>query len=263
MPLKTPYSQLKVWLIDMDGVVYRGSEPLPGAAAFIAALQETKTPFLFLTNNATKTPDQSLDRLARMDINVSEREIFTSALATAAYLCRHYPPPQNVVVVGGQGIRVALTDAGYNLASSADEADLVVSALDQSVTYAHLAEATLAINRGCPWIATNADPSLPSERGDLPGAGAIIALLAAATGRDPLVIGKPETGIFTQALAQLRAAPGEAVMLGDRLTTDILGGHNAGLMTMCVLTGIATQTDAENYRPRPDFIIPDLTSLLD
>jgi 4-nitrophenyl phosphatase len=263
MPLKSPFSSLSAWLIDMDGVLYQGKRPLPAAAEFINALQAEGKPFLFLTNNATRTPAEYVQRLAQMGIRVTEDAIFTSALATTRYVKENYPPPRRAIVIGGNGIRQAMQDAGYEVVDEADGVTLVISAMDTDATYARMAEATLAVRAGAPWIQTNPDPTFPSERGIVPGAGAIMAFLEAATEQKPLIIGKPETGIFRQALAILGASPEETVMLGDRLETDILGGHRAGLKTICVLTGIASRAQAEAYDPRPDWIIEDLTALVD
>ena len=263
MPLKPPFNSISAWLIDMDGVIYRGADVLPGAAQFIQSLQENGHRFLFLTNNATKTPEQSVARLAGMGIQVPISAIFTSALATAAFLVDKHPPPKRVLVLGGAGIQTALSEAGYDLVVRAGQAEIVVNALDQNATYADFAEAALAIAAGCPWIATNADPSLPTERGNLPGAGAMIAVLSTTTGQEPEIIGKPSVAIFEQALGRLGAEPQDTVMVGDRLTTDILGGHRAGLKTLCVLTGISTRAMAESYDPRPDWIVPDLRAVLD
>ncbi len=262
MPLKSPFSSLAAWLIDMDGVLYHGKRPLPAAAEFINALQTEGKPFIFLTNNATRTPSEYVRRLAEMGIVVSEDAIFTSALATARFAQEQFPSPRPVIIVGGNGIRVAMKNAGYTLVEQAELASLAISAMDTEATYARMAETALAIRAGVPWIQTNPDPTFPSERGILPGAGAIQAFLETATERKPVVIGKPQQGIFRQALAILGASPEETVMLGDRLETDILGGHRAGLKTICVLTGIASRAQAEAYEPRPDWIIEDLTALV-
>ena len=261
--LADPFADLRAWLIDMDGVLYRGVEPLPAAAELLAALRNGNHPYLLLTNNATMTPAQFVAKLARMHIEAPEEAIFTSSLATASWLGQHYPPPRRVLVIGGDGIRAALATSGYERITTAEEAEVVVVGLDQQARYEQLAEAALAIQADKPWIATNPDRSVPSERGDLPGAGALLALLTAATGRQPFVIGKPAAGMFELALARLNVRPDETVMLGDRLDTDIVGGHRAGLHTICVLTGVSTQADAEACDPRPDWIISDLTALLD
>ncbi len=263
MPLKAPYNALKAWLIDMDGVLYHGTRPLPAAADFIQALQAAHIPFLFLTNNATRTPEEYVHRLGEMGIRIHVERVFTSALATASYARAHFPPPRQALIVGGNGIRVAMQEAGYSLIEKEKEAELVISSLDTQLTYARLTEATLAIRRGAPWLQTNPDRTFPSERGIVPGAGAIQAFLEAATEQTPIVIGKPQPDIFHQALQILGAQPEETVMLGDRLETDILGAHRAGLKTICVLTGIANRAQAEAYVPRPDWIIDDLTALLE
>ncbi|NOZ70446.1 MAG: HAD family hydrolase [Chloroflexi bacterium] len=262
MTLKPPFDSIQAWLIDMDGVIYRGAKPLPAADAFIRTLQESQRPFLFLTNNATKTPTQIIARLAQMGIVVEENRVFTSAQATAAYLKSQAPPPQRVLIVGGEGLHQAISNAGYEIVNRAEEAQWVVSGLDQHVTYEQLGEATLAIRWGCPWLATNPDRTWPGERGELPGAGALVALLEAATDQHPTIIGKPEPNFFLQALARLGVSADQAVMVGDRLSTDILGGHRAGLRTICTLTGVTTQAQAEAYNPRPDWIVPDLRALL-
>ena len=262
MTLTAPFNDLQGWLIDMDGVLYHGTHPLPAARDFIATLQAQKTPFLFLTNNATRTPDAYVSRLAEMGIHVGPDAIFSSALATALYVKEHFPPPRRALVIGGSGIQVALQEADYELVQQANEADLVISSMDVAITYPRLAEATLAIRGGAPWLQTNPDPTFPSERGIIPGAGSIQAFLETATEQKPIVVGKPQPGIYRQALARLGVAPEHAVMLGDRLETDILGGHRAGLKTMCVLTGIANRAQAETYHPRPDWIIDDLTKII-
>jgi 4-nitrophenyl phosphatase len=262
MPLKSPFDQYQGWLIDMDGVLYQGKRPLPAAPTFIAALQDAGTPFLFLTNNATRTPEAYVQRLAEMAIHVGPDAIFSSALATALYVKEQFPPPRRALVVGGPGIQIALQEAGYELVHGADEADLVVSAMDVKATYRSMAEATLAVRAGAPWLQTNPDPTFPSERGIMPGAGSIQAFLETATEQKPIIVGKPQPGIYRQALAMLGVAPERAVMLGDRLETDILGGHRAGLHTICVLTGIASRAQAQAYHPAPDWIIPDLMALV-
>lgn len=263
MPLRPPFASIHGWLLDMDGVIYRGRALLPAADTLIHTLQAEQRPFLFLTNNATKTPEQIQHHLAELGIHVSPAHIFTSALATAAALQTMAPPPQRVLVVGSQGLRQALQEKGYQLVDVAEDAQWVVQGLNQHVSYTELSEATLAIRRGCPWLATNPDRTWPGERGQYPGAGALTALLVAATDRQPTVIGKPEPGIYQQALTRLGVAASDAVMVGDRLETDILGGHRAGLRTICTLTGVSTREQALTYQPSPDWIISDLRELLD
>ena len=251
----------KAFLIDGDGVLYRGNTRLPGAQTFISTLSETATPYLLLTNNATQTPEQVAGKLARMEIWVESHQIFTSALATASYLKDRYGAGRRILPVGMEGLWVALQAAGFVLVEDHRQADLVVAALDRDLTYGKLAEAALAIRRGCPFVGTNPDRSFPSERGIEPGAGAVLALLEAATNVAPTVIGKPQAGIFLQALARLGSLAAETVMVGDRYETDILGGHNAGLCTAAVLTGISTAQEFAAADPPPTWVFPDLVAL--
>lgn len=252
----------RAFLIDLDGVLHRGQERLPGAVEFIDALLAAGAPFLVMTNNATSTPDQVASRLQRMGIAVGRERVYSSALATAGWLLQRFPAGSRVLPVGEAGLREALQEAGFALVDRHQDAQAVVAGLDRAITYARLAEAALAINAGCPFIATNPDRSIPTERGIEPGAGAIQALLEAATGVAPLVIGKPQTAFFELALARLASPPEEAVMVGDRYDTDILGGQRAGVRTAAVLTGISTAEELAAADPPPTWVFADLVELL-
>jgi 4-nitrophenyl phosphatase len=249
--------------MDGDGVLYRGSQRLPGARRFIAGLEEAGIPFLLVPNNATRTPGQVAEKLAHMDIVIRPEQILTSALATAGYLRATYGLGRRILMVGEIGLELALGQAGYQLVDDHREAELVVAALDRGLTYEKLAQATLAIRRGCPFIATNPDRSIPSERGVEPGAGSVLALLEAASDVSPLVIGKPQPGIFQQALAQLGIPATDAVMVGDRYETDILGGLGAGIPTAAVLTGITGAQEFAAANPPPTWVFADLEALLE
>lgn len=250
------------FLLDLDGVLHRGKERLPGAVELLDAFHATDTPFQVMTNNATSTPEQVAARLNGMGIAVAREDVFSSALATAGWLRQRYPAYNRVLCVGETGLRVALEDGGYDLVDRHDEAELVVAGLDRAITYARLAEAALAINAGCPFVASNPDRSIPTERGIEPGAGAIQAFLAASTGVAPVVIGKPETAFFSLAIERLGCSPDETVMVGDRYDTDILGGARAGIRTMAVLTGISTAEDLAAAEFPPTWMFADLVELL-
>lgn len=255
-------ASVRAFLLDGDGTLYRGVEPLPGAQEFLAALQAAGAPFLLLTNNATSTPEQVAERMAPMGLPIGPGQVFNSAQATASWLLARYPAGSRVLAVGEYGLQKALTDAGFALVDDHWEAELVVAGLDRQVTYARLAEATLAITRGCPFVGTNPDRSIPTERGIEPGAGALLASLEAATGVTPPMIGKPQPAFVHEALALIGARADEAVMVGDRYETDILGGCNAGICTAAVLTGITTAKEFAAADPKPTWVFEDLVALL-
>jgi 4-nitrophenyl phosphatase len=248
--------------MDGDGTLYAGRQPLPGAGEFIAAIQEAGVPYLLLTNNATRTPEQLAQGMAEIGLPMGAEHIFTSAQATATWLARHYALSSRILVVGEVGLRTELAGAGFPLVDDYRQADLVVAGLDRQATYARLAEATLAIRRGCPFIATNPDRSIPTERGIEPGAGAVLAFLEAASDVTPTLIGKPQPDFFLQALDRVGVAAGETVMIGDRYETDILGGYRTGMCTAAVLTGVTTAEAFARANPPATWVFRDMAELL-
>lgn len=233
---------INAFIIDMDGVLYRGEAAIPGAAGFLALLREQGKKFLLLTNNSTRTPAQYVEKLARMGIQVDQGHIFTSAQATALYLRQVARPGSRVYLVGMDGIREALLAEGFTLTDGTD-VDFVVVGMDTTVTYEKLKKATLAIRAGARFIATNPDRTLPTEEGIVPGAGSILAAIETATGVKPTIVGKPQKPIFDIALKRLGSRPEETAVIGDRLETDILGGIRSGLKTILVLSGVTTRED--------------------
>ncbi|MBX5491700.1 MAG: TIGR01457 family HAD-type hydrolase [Chloroflexi bacterium] len=247
-------------LIDLDGVIYRGRQVLPGAHALFAHLHQHRIPYRLLTNNATLTPRQYQAKLRAMGIRVPATSVLTSAVATAAYLREVAGPGARVLVVGERGLRNALRAAGCVLVDR--QADYVVAGLDRTVCYPRLTAACLAIAAGATFIGTNPDPAFPTEEGLWPGAGAIQALLTACTGVRPRVIGKPQPTMLEQALRQLGVAPADALMVGDSLLTDVAGGRAAGVPTALVLTGVTRASDLAAATVRPDHVFRDLAELL-
>jgi 4-nitrophenyl phosphatase len=261
--LQSPASSLqpptfKSLIIDLDGVLYRGNEPIEGAREFIALLQREEIPFLLLTNNSTRTPGRYVEKLAKMGIVVGESDVLTSAQATALYLERIAPPGARVYAIGEEGLRAAL---GEKYILTEDKADFVVVDMDSELTYEKLRVATLLIRGGAGFIATNPDKTLPTEEGLIPGNGAILAALEAATGVAPFVVGKPEPAIFDLALARMGVGKEGAVVIGDRLETDILGGWRAGLITILVLSGATSRQELENSPVKPDLVFEDVRQL--
>jgi len=252
-------NRIRALILDMDGVLWRGEEPAPGLVDFFALLHERGIRYIMATNNASKTPEQYVDQLARFGVHVPPETVLTSAQATASFLRRQAPPGTPVYIIGEEGLRRALTEAGFVL--SADGARYVVVGWDRGLTFEKLAQATLLIRAGAAFIGTNPDRTWPGERGLLPGNGAILAALETATDTRPIIIGKPETPLFEEALARLGASPEETAMVGDRLETDILGGQRMGLFTILLLSGVARREDLETSPVRPDLVLEDLAAL--
>jgi 4-nitrophenyl phosphatase len=247
-------------LIDLDGVLYRGRAPLPGASELFDFLREHKISYLLVTNNSTLTREAFVERLAGFDIHVTPNEIMTSAVATAAYLRTLAPAGTKVNVVGESGLVHELERFGFVMAGR--DAEYVVAGWDKTVTYEKLRVATLAIRDGATFVGTNPDKTYPMENDIIPGAGSILAALVAATDVEPIIVGKPEPIIIQRCLELIGTTPEETAMLGDRLDTDILGGQRAGTGTILVLTGISTREEAAAWQPQPDLIVTDLTELI-
>jgi molybdenum cofactor cytidylyltransferase/probable selenium-dependent hydroxylase accessory protein YqeC len=257
LQLPTPNS-IRSLIIDLDGVLYRGDQAIVGAKEFIALLQRERVPFLLLTNNSTRTPGQYVTKLAKMGITIEESDVLTSAQATALYMERIAPPGARVYTIGEEGLRAALRDK-YTITEK--RADFVVVGMDTGLTYKKLKTATLLIRSRARFIATNPDKTLPTEVGLIPGNGAAIAALEAATGVAPFVVGKPEPAIFDLALARMGVDKEGAAVIGDRLETDILGGRRAGLITILVLSGATNRQVLESSSIKPDLVFEDVRQL--
>jgi len=247
-------------LIDMDGVLYRGLTGLPGGPELIAFAEANGIQYLLVTNNSTLSPAQFVERLAKVGVRVREESVMTSGAATAAYLATFAPAGTKVNVVGEQGLIEQLEKRGFVLAGR--DAEYVVCGWDKGITFEKLKTACLAICDGAKFIGTNPDKTYPLEKDIIPGAGSIIAALVAATDVTPTIVGKPEPIITQQALKLLGAKAEETVILGDRLDTDVLAGHRAGVPSILVLTGISTLDEAERAEFKPDLIVEDLPTLI-
>jgi len=251
-------------LIDLDGVVYTGREPIAGAALFLAEARRRGLKFLLVTNNSTTSPEFVVERLRGMGIAASPEEILTSAQAAAAYVRSHCGPGSRVRIIGEAGLLQAAEKEGLLIADDGDSrVDCLLAGLDRAFTYEKLTCATRAILAGAHFVATNADALLPVEGGQvIPGAGSIVAAIQTATAVAPVVVGKPEPGLFEHGLRRLGGLlPAQVAMIGDRLDTDVLGGKRAGLRTILVLSGVTTNAEVKAASSQPDAIAPDLAAV--
>lgn len=235
------------YLIDLDGTMYSGTDKINEAAGFIERLRKAEKPFLFLTNNSTSHPEDVAKKLGDIsDVKAYPEEVFTSTMATITYLEKNNL--QRLYVIGEGGLSDGLTAADFEMSNTA--VDAVVVGLDRNVTYKDLETATLLIRSGAQFIATNPDTNMPTERGLVPGNGALISFLETATSTQATVIGKPEAIIMNAAIEAIGLDKEEVVMVGDNYTTDIQAGIRNDIDTLLVLTGFTAKKDVPNL-PTP------------
>jgi 4-nitrophenyl phosphatase len=253
---------IRYLIADMDGVLWHGDQPLPPLVAFIDTLRRLRIPFVLATNNASKSVEEYQDKLSGFGVTVSAGEIMTSSMATAQYLKRHAPDAR-VYTIGEPGLvrelqRQDLTVLPHDKPAGATH---VVVGWDRGLTYTKLMEACLLIRAGAAFIGTNPDVTYPSERGIIPGNGSILALLRAATDVEPLIIGKPQPEMMVQSMERMGGAVEHTATVGDRLNTDILGGQNAGLTTILVLSGVTSREQAAVDPIQADYVFQDIGDL--
>jgi NagD protein len=244
----------------MDGVVYRGGEMIPGADAFIGRLARQGIPYLFLTNNSQRTRRDVATKLARMGIPAEEKHVFTCAMATARFLGAQ-KPGGTAFVIGEGGLLTALHRNGFSVVDH--NPDYVVVGEGRTVTLEMLELAVQMVIDGAKLIATNLDPNCPTKTGTRPGAGATIAYLETATGKRAMGIGKPSPIMMRAARKQLGLATSETVMVGDTMSTDILGGVQMGYRTILVLTGSTRADELNSFAYAPDRVLDSVASLAD
>jgi NagD protein len=252
--------EIRSWLMDMDGVLVREEEAIPGADEFITRLRELGTPFLLLTNNSIYTQRDLAARLRNSGIDVPEERIWTSALATARFL-EDQRPGGSAFVIGEAGLTTALHNAGYTLTERSPE--YVVLGETRTYSFERITQAIRLIEGGARFIATNPDATGPTLDGPLPATGSVAALISRATGVDPYFIGKPNPLMMRSALNTIDAHSETAAMIGDRMDTDIVSGLEAGMATILVLTGLTTGEDAERHPYRPSRIVDSVADLIE
>lgn len=255
----------KAYLIDLDGCVYRGDDMIPGADEAIKALRKRGRAVLFLTNNSTGTPHQYSEKLRGFGIDSRPEDIMTSSTAIAIYL--RGLERGGVYVLGEEALKEAVAKEGFQILSEADatRAKYVISGLDRKFNYQKLSAACSAIFNGARYIASNADPTLPTKDGMLPGAGAIVSAISKTTGVKPKIVGKPSKMIIDLALARIGARHSEAAIVGDSLAMDVAAGRKAGIYTILVLTGVSRGKDIGAGVLKPDLVlkgIKDITEYL-
>jgi len=248
------------FLLDLDGVLVRGDEPVAGAAGTIDALRADGKRFAFVTNNSARTPEEVVGNLAKLGIRAAPDEVETSALATADLLASR--GVRTAFVVGERGIRAALAAAGVAVLDGDPEGvDVVVVGWDRTADYDKLRTASILVQRGAALVATNGDPSYPAPEGRWPGAGALLAVITTTTDAVPEVVGKPNPPLLLAALE--RAGGGAALVVGDRLETDIAGAVAVGWDSLLVLSGIARREDLDRSPVHPTYVGGDVSALLE
>lgn len=244
------------FLIDMDGVVYRGSDLLPGAAAFIRELRNRDIPFMFLTNNSQRTRRDVTAKLCRLGIEVEEEHVYTSAMATARFLADQ-KPGGTAFVIGEGGLLTALHQNGYAVVDH--DPDYVVVGEGRTFNLEQVEAAVRMIQKGSKLIATNMDPSCPMANGTIrPGCGAMVAMLETATGVKAFGLGKPSPVMMRAARKELGLSTDETIMIGDTMDTDILGGVQLGFHTVLVLSGGTKREDLAKFAYRPETVVEHL-----
>ncbi len=259
--MKKTLTNIRALILDMDGVLWRGDQLLIDPPAVFERIARVGAKALLMTNNATRTVEHYFEKFARLGVRLAPWQVLTSAQAAAQYLRKKHPNGGTLFVIGEDGLLRTLKESGFDHGQRDPLA--VVAGLDRQLTYDKLRLATLLIRSGVPLVGTNPDRSFPTPEGLVPGAGAILAALEAASDVSPLIIGKPQPIMYRQALQRLGTRPEETLAVGDRLETDIQGAQACGCKTALVLSGVTTPQAAHAWRPPPDLIAPDLNAVLD
>ena len=262
--LTDKFPHLKGLILDMDGVLWRDTQPIGDLPALFRKISDLGLSYVFATNNATKTAAEYQEKLRGFGLSVKEEHIITSAGTTALYLQNHYPEGTCVYVVGSDSLKLDLQEHGFTISQEDNyhDAKIIVVGMDVRLTYQKIRNAALLARAGAPFIATNADATFPTPQGLFPGAGTMVAAIATASGRDPLIIGKPFTAMYEHAYRILGLRPENVMGIGDRLETDIAGAQRSGCLAGLVLSGVSTLPQAEAWQPKPNIIAADLTELI-
>jgi 4-nitrophenyl phosphatase len=257
-------SHIKALILDMDGVIWRSDTPIGDLPAIFKRIEERGLKFVFATNNGTRTPEQYAERLEAFGLRVNPKQVVTSSLGVANMLAQKFPPGSRAFMIGGDGVRTALEEKGFEVLSleRAKEAQFFVIGIDRQINFEKMCEATLLVRRGIPFYATNPDKTFPTPRGEIPGAGAWISVITTATDIEPTYAGKPYPFMMELSLERLGTKKQETLVIGDRLETDIAAGQAVGCPCALVLSGVSTREQAEVWSPAIDILVSDLATLV-
>ena len=250
-------------IIDMDGVLWRDTEPIGDLPAIFEKIREKGYKLILATNNSTRTVTQYQEKLRGFGVEVEDWQIINSALAVGLFLQKKYPDGALVYVVGQPSLKSSLEKFNMRIVNESEPgADVVVASLDFNLTYDKLRHASLLIQSGSFFVGTNPDVTIPTPEGFFPGSGTVISALEIASGVKAKILGKPEPGLYEMALGRLELTPGETLAIGDRLETDIVGAYNARIHSALVLSGASTLAQARDFDLQPDIVAQDLTELV-
>ncbi len=257
-------SHIQALILDMDGVLWKSDAPIGDLPSIFKRIRERGLKFVFATNNGTKTPEEYQKKLADLGVDVDASQVVTSALGIAYLLGHKYPPGTKIFMIGGEGVRKALSGKGFEVlpVERASEAQVFVMGIDRSINFEKVAEAALLVRNGIPFYTTNTDKTFPTPRGEIPGSGAWLSVITTATGIEPISAGKPLPYLMRLALERLGTRKEETLVVGDRLETDIAAGQSMGCPTALVLSGVSTKEEADNWNLKIDYIADDLANLV-
>ena len=245
---------------DMDGVIYHGNRLIPGAEAFIEWLEQSEKKYLFLTNSSQRSPRELSQKLSRLGVHVAEEHLYTSAMATAAFL-HSQCPGGSVYVIGEPALVNTLCDAGFSMSDS--DPDYVVVGETSTYTYDRICKAVSLVNKGARLLGTNPDTTGPVESGIVPATGALMAPIEMATGVKAYYVGKPNPVMMRTALQKVECRREDTIIIGDRMDTDIVAGIEAGIETVLVLTGVTTEEGIKEFAYRPSLVLASIAAILE
>lgn len=259
-------STIKALILDMDGVLWTENSPIGDLPKIFNFIADHQLKVAFATNNSTRTPQQFVEKLGRFGVaKVQERQIITSSLVLANELSRLFPGKGDVFIIGETGLINAIENEGFHVVDTYQAIDPVAVAvgIDTHITFEKLRIATILIRKGKPFLGTNPDKTFPTPEGLIPGTGAVLAALSTATGVTPRIMGKPAPEMISMARNRLSTLPGETLVIGDRLETDIASGQADGSLTALVLSGVTPPEELSRWQPAPDYFAENLSALLD